>query len=117
MMGGVSENQLTRILGDWQGGQVGGPGRAAAPGYARLAAALRALLLDARVPSGARLPAERRLAAALGLSRTTVAAAYRLLREGGYLARRSGSGRVTAPPPGPPRRAAAGEPALADGRG
>src|SRR5262249_60802201 len=100
MMGGVSENQLTRILGDWQGGQVGGPGRAAAPGYARLAAATRALLLDARVPSGARLPAERRLAAALGVSRTPVAAAHRLLGGGGDPASPRGSGRVPAPPPG-----------------
>ena len=113
-MGGVSENQLTRLLGDWQDARAGGPGRAAAPGYARLAAALRALLLDARVPSGARLPAERRLAAALGLSRTTVAAAYRLLREEGYLASRRGSGSVTALPPGRLRRHAPWVPAVPD---
>jgi len=113
-MGGVSENQLPRLLGDWQDARAGGPGRAAAPGYARLAAALRALLLDARVPSGARLPAERRLAAALGLSRTTVAAAYRLLREEGYLASRRGSGSVTALPPGRLRRHAPWVPAVPD---
>src|SRR5690242_163066 len=57
-----------------------------------------------RLPAGARLPAERRLAAALGLSRTTVAAAYRLLRDEGYLASRQGSGSVTALPPGRLRR-------------
>ena len=103
-MRSVPEAQLVRLLGDWQDARAGGSGRAVAPGYARLAAALRALLLDARVPAGARLPAERRLAAALGLSRTTVAAAYRLLRDEGYLASRQGSGSVTALPPGRLRR-------------
>ena len=113
-MRGVSEDQLARLLEDWQGARAGGPGRAAAPGYVRLAAAMRALLLDARVPSGARLPAERRLAAALGVSRTTVAAAYRLLREEGYLASRRGSGSVTALPPGRLRRHAPWVPAVPD---
>ena len=113
-MRGVSEDQLARLLEDWQGARAGGPGRAAAPGYVRLAAAMRTLLLDARVPSGARLPAERRLAAALGLSRTTVAAAYRLLREEGYLASRRGSGSVTALPPGRLRRHAPWVPAVPD---
>ena len=116
----VPEAQLVRLLGDWQGAQPGGPGRAgrpAAPGYARLAAAVRALLLDARLPAGARLPAERRLAAALGLSRTTVAAAYRLLRDEGYLASRQGSGSVTALPPGRLRRHASWVPAVPDDSG
>ena len=52
-MRSVAETQLARLLGDWQGAQAaggpGGPGRAVAPGYARLAAAVRALLLDARL--------------------------------------------------------------------
>src|SRR5215470_400313 len=113
----VPETQLVRLLGDWQGRRSGRPGpagRAGGPGYARLAAAMRALLLDARVPSGARLPAERRLAAALGVSRTTVAAAYRLLREEGYLASRRGSGSITALPPGRLRRHAPWVPAVPD---
>src|SRR5262252_5738262 len=112
----VPEAQLVRLLGDWPGPRPGGPGRPgpAAPGYARLAAAVRALLLDARLPAGARLPAERRLAAALGLSRTTVAAAYRLLRDEGYLASRQGSGSVTALPPGRLRRHASWVPAVPD---
>jgi DNA-binding transcriptional MocR family regulator len=80
----------------------------------RLAAALRTLLLDARLPAGARLPAERGLAAALGMSRTTVAAAYRLLREEGYLASRQGSGSVTGLPPGRLRRHASWVPAVPD---
>jgi DNA-binding transcriptional MocR family regulator len=113
-MRSVPEGQLVRLLGDWQGARAGGSDRAVAPGYARLAAALRTMLLDARVPAGARLPAERRLAAALGLSRTTVAAAYRLLREEGYLASRQGSGSVTALPPGRLRRHASWVPAVPD---
>jgi DNA-binding transcriptional MocR family regulator len=113
-MRSVPEAQLARLLGDWQGARAGGSGRAVAPGYARLAAALRTMLLDARVPAGARLPAERRLAAALGLSRTTVAAAYRLLRDEGYLASRQGSGSVTALPPGRLRRHASWVPAVPD---
>src|SRR5215475_159077 len=112
----VPEAQLVRLLGDRPGPRPGGPGRPgpAAPGYARLAEAVRALLLDARLPAGARLPAERRLAAALGLSRTTVAAAYRLLRDEGYLASRRGSGSVTTLPPGRLRRHASWVPAVPD---
>ena len=116
-MWSVPEDQLVRLLGDWQGRQPGGPGLARGPGYTRLAASVRALLLDARLPAGARLPAERRLAEALGLSRTTVAAAYRLLREEGYLASRQGSGSVTALPPGRLRRYASWVPAVPDDSG
>ena len=82
---------LTRQLADWRGG-----GRGAA--YRRLADALRLLILDGRVPLGARLPGERELAAALGVSRTTVTAAYALLRDELYLASRQGSGSVTRVP-------------------
>ena len=114
----VTETQLVRLLGDWQGAQAvrtHQAGQAAVPGYARLAAAVRALLLDARLPTGARLPAERRLATALNLSRTTVAAAYRLLRDQGYLTSRQGSGSVTTLPPGRLRRHASWIPAVPDG--
>jgi DNA-binding transcriptional MocR family regulator len=110
----ITEAQLLRLLGNWQDAPAGSPGQAVVPGYARLAAALRTLLLDARLPAGARLPAERGLAAALGMSRTTVAAAYRLLREEGYLASRQGSGSVTGLPPGRLRRHASWVPAVPD---
>ena len=116
-MRSITDAQLARLLGDWRGAQAGGPARTVAPGYARLATAVRALLLDARLPAGARLPAERRLATVLGLSRTTVAAAYRLLREEGYLASRQGSGSVTALPPGRLRRHASWVPAVPDDSG
>ncbi len=47
---------------------------------------------------GARVPSERELTDALGVSRTTVASAYRELRDRGYLTSRRGSGSVTSLP-------------------
>ena len=66
-----------------------------AAGYAALADRLRLLVLDGRVPVGALLPSERELAVALGTSRTTTAAAYRLLRESGFAAAEQGAGTWT----------------------
>ena len=86
----IGATQLDRVLGDWQ------QGREAA--YRALASGLRTLVLDGRVPVETRLPAERELCAVLGISRTTVTAAYELLREEGFLASRRGSGSWTALP-------------------
>ena len=99
----VRGNELARLLGDWEG-----PG----PGYAALAAALRTLVLDGRLPLRARLPSERELAATLGVSRTTTTAAYDLLRGEGYLESRQGSGSRVALPTG----GAAERELAADGR-
>lgn len=60
--------------------------------YAALATGVRGLALDGRLPVGARVPSERDLAAALGLSRTTVTAAYDALREEGFLISARGAG-------------------------
>jgi DNA-binding transcriptional MocR family regulator len=79
----VSANHVRRLLPDLPAGR---------PAYQRLAAGLRALILDGRLPLGTRLPAERELAAALGVSRTTTSAAYALLRREGYLWSRRGAG-------------------------
>src|SRR5690242_20981492 len=68
------------------------------PAYQRLATGLRALILDGRLPLGARLPAERELARVLELSRTTTSAAYALLRREGYLTSRRGAGSFAALP-------------------
>src|SRR5437764_2278206 len=85
--------QLARLLGRWQGGRN-------VPDYAALAATVRGLLSDGRLPLGVRLPAERELALALGISRTTISAAYRVLRETGHLTSRRGAGSWTTMPGG-----------------
>ncbi|MEU6934139.1 PLP-dependent aminotransferase family protein [Streptomyces sp. NPDC046374] len=69
-------------------------------GYRELARAVRETLLDGRVALRMRLPAERELATALGVSRTTVTSAYDLLRESGYAHSRQGAGTWTALPEG-----------------
>jgi len=62
------------------------------PAYLGLADGLRLLISDGRVAGGTRLPSERELTDALGVSRTTVTRAYGVLRERGYLESRRGSG-------------------------
>lgn len=87
---------LARLLGHWQAL----PGRRRSPDYAALAGAVRGLLADGRLPLGVRLPAERELAEALKISRTTVTAAYRHLRDSGHLTSRRGAGSWTTVPVG-----------------
>ena len=65
------------------------------PAYLGIADALRLLVTDGRIPPGTRLPSERELTEALGVSRTTVTRAYGELRDRGYLESRQGSGSVT----------------------
>ncbi|MFI0353699.1 PLP-dependent aminotransferase family protein [Actinomadura sp. 9N407] len=86
----VSGPQLARLLGDVPQER---------PYNAALARAVCALVLDGRVAPRTRLPAERDLAAALGVSRTTVTAAYDRLRDEGYVESRQGAGSWTALPP------------------
>lgn len=61
------------------------------------------LILDGRLPVGVRLPAERSVALALGVSRTTATAAYDQLRASGHATSQVGAGTWTAVPssPGP----------------
>jgi DNA-binding transcriptional MocR family regulator len=92
----VRGDQLARLLGRWHAL----PGRRRSPDYAALAGAVRGLLSDGRLALGVRLPAERELAEALAISRTTVSAAYRALRETGHLASRRGAGSWTTLPNG-----------------
>ena len=68
------------------------------PAYRGLAEGLRVLITDGRVPTGVRLPSERELTDALGVSRTTVTRAYAELRERGFLTSRQGSGSVASLP-------------------
>jgi DNA-binding transcriptional MocR family regulator len=86
----IGPRELTRLLGAWPS-----PG---SPAYLALAARVRLLVLDGRLPVGVRLPPERELAAALGISRTTVSAAYDVLRENGHAASRQGAGTWTSLP-------------------
>src|SRR2546421_7746713 len=103
-MSTVSAVRLAELLGQWRRG-----GRAAD----RLAATVRALILDGQIPVQSQLPAERSLAAALGLSRATVTHAYNRLRVEGYIASRQGSGSWVTIPGGhraaPDAELAAGE--------
>jgi DNA-binding transcriptional MocR family regulator len=65
------------------------------PAYLGIADGLRLLVSDGRIPPGTRLPSERELTQALGVSRTTVTRAYAQLRDAGYLSSRRGSGSLT----------------------
>jgi DNA-binding transcriptional MocR family regulator len=94
---GISSRRLADLLGDLAGDRL--------PRYAALAARIRLLTADGRLPVGVRLPAERDLAAAAGLSRSTVTAAYARLREDGWATARWGAGTWTALPAGPDRGA------------
>jgi DNA-binding transcriptional MocR family regulator len=73
------------------------------PAYAGLADALVLLIGDGRIPVGTRLPSERELTEALGVSRTTVTRAYASVRDAGYAEARQGSGTYTRVPGGPAR--------------
>lgn len=85
----IGGSQLARLLAVPDG---------ARPYYVALAQAVRDRIRDGRLPLRVRLPAERDLAAALGVSRTTVTAAYDLLRADGYLDSRRGAGSWTVLP-------------------
>ena len=78
----VGAAQLARQL-TVPAGPPAGPGTRKPPAYRALADGVRLLVLEGRVPVAARLPAERELALALSVSRTTVAAAYEALRAEG----------------------------------
>ena len=60
--------------------------------YRLLAARIGRLADTGELPAGVRLPPERALAAALSVSRNTVALAYQVLRDEGMAASRQGSG-------------------------
>jgi DNA-binding transcriptional MocR family regulator len=94
----IRGTQLVRLLDQWR--FIRGPRGARLPEYAALANAIRGLLRDGRLALGVRLPAERELADTLAVSRTTVTAAYRDLRESGHLSSRRGAGSWTALPDG-----------------
>ncbi|WP_394937712.1 PLP-dependent aminotransferase family protein [Psychromicrobium sp. YIM B11713] len=87
----ISARRLARDLGEWRSHRAA---------YLALADRVRVMLIDGRLASGSRLPAERELSSALQISRTTVAAAYAQLREERYLRSVRGSGSTLALPDG-----------------
>lgn len=84
----ISARSLAASLGGW---------RSKEPVYEALADGIRLLCLDNRIAPRTALPAERELSAELRLSRTTVAAAYRSLRDTGHIESVRGSGSITLP--------------------
>jgi len=80
----ISPQALADLLGRWP----------SADGalYRLLAARIGRLADTGELPAGVRLPPERALAAALSVSRNTVALAYQVLRDEGMAASRQGSG-------------------------
>jgi len=102
-----SAADIAGLLGDWS---ARGSGSLAA----RLAFALRSRILADLLPAGTAFPAERLLADALAVSRSTLVAALDLLRAEGLVTSRQGSGtRVAGAGPGVPGRAGAGPPTMA----
>jgi DNA-binding transcriptional MocR family regulator len=83
----LSARALALLVDGWRGSGD-------APAYLALADRIRLLILDGRIVLGARIPAERDLSAQLGVSRTTVSAAYARLRDAGFLDSVRGSGSV-----------------------
>jgi DNA-binding transcriptional MocR family regulator len=78
------EIQLLTVLGDWS--------TAEGPLYRRLAGAIQRAVDEGALQAGAPLPAERRLAGLIAVSRATVVAAYDQLRGTGVIESRQGSG-------------------------
>lgn len=62
------------------------------PAYEQIRSALRALLVQRALKPGDRIPTVRRLAADLGVHHNTVAEAYRMLAEEGWLQLKRGLG-------------------------
>ena len=85
----LTAQRLTQLLGSWRGD---------GHSYVELSDSIELLVRDGRMPAGSVLPAERPLAEALGVSRTTVAATYERLRERGMAVSRRGSGTIVRPP-------------------
>jgi DNA-binding transcriptional MocR family regulator len=80
----MDANVLVQQLGAWS--------KKTGPLHRRLALALEKTIEEGILLAGTRLPAERKLAQALALSRTTVVTTYDTLRAEGWLESRPGSG-------------------------
>jgi DNA-binding transcriptional MocR family regulator len=90
MTGSIAAPRLAALAGDFD----------RQPAYAGLADRVRLLIAGGRVDVDLRLPSERDLAVALGVSRTTVTRAYAALVDAGFAIARQGSGTYTRLPGG-----------------
>lgn len=86
----MGENKIQSLELEWF--QSATWREAGGPLHERLTGVLRSGIRRSALPGGLRLPAERVLADRLGVSRTTVLAAYAQLQSEGLLERRRGSG-------------------------
>jgi DNA-binding transcriptional MocR family regulator len=80
----IAPDELATGLGHWTGGR--------GPVYRQLAEALKAAVTAGDLLPGRRLPAERQLARELAVSRSTILAAFDVLKREGWLHSRQGSG-------------------------
>ncbi len=87
----ISAGRLRSLLGAPGGG---------APAYLWLAERIIELVSDGHLMHGTRLPSERELVSALGISRTTVTRAYGIVRERGFALAQRGSGTMVQVPGG-----------------
>ncbi|WP_116948582.1 MocR-like transcription factor YczR [Jiangella endophytica] len=102
----LGPKDLRTLLGEWEtDGQST---------YHALADRIRLLIIDGRIPTRTRLPAERELADELDRSRTTIVSAYRALRQTGHVISQRGSGSVVALPHAHERPGALPLPAVVD---
>tara|TARA_B110000503_G_scaffold49702_1_gene80673 strand:- start:7944 stop:9401 length:1458 start_codon:yes stop_codon:yes gene_type:complete len=81
----IGASRLARLLGEWSQGSKGAL-------HSKLADSLRGLIASGALPSGTRLPSERGLGVALGVSRNTVTKSFDLLRGDGAVSSRQGDG-------------------------
>jgi DNA-binding transcriptional MocR family regulator len=72
------------------------------PIYRQISRQIRELITSGRLPAGFRLPPERRLAEAVGVSRSTVLIAYQELRADDLIDAHVGRGTTVTPPSAPP---------------
>lgn len=84
----LAPDRLAALVGDFN----------RCPAYRGLRQALQELIGDGRIPVGTRLPSERAVTGALGVSRNTVTRAYADLIAAGFASARQGSGTYAAAP-------------------
>jgi DNA-binding GntR family transcriptional regulator len=83
---------LDRTREEWLMALIRDVGALSGVGYRDLATALRAAIVSGEIPVGTKLPAQREFACLLSIGRTSVVAAYNLLRAESLLVTRQGAG-------------------------